>query len=881
MSILEANDVKLLALIAEDELVKRRLKNVELVRSSSTFVLARAVHVSTRRSVLLSIARPGDQDALRQLGAVRELLSSTGDERIGTVIDAFWPGNGAATHGWGCLATTWHEGLHDAVTEFSVFGREDRPRAHLLRSIRALIRQIEKVHDCGFAHGDISLANVGFDESGNIHLVDFEHVVHASNLDRSRIAMTPGYVHPRKLQSAAGPSVDLEEHQTWDRYALGQLILNLLANTAPNLVTELTPRNQRALHLIGCLLLDGQNGPKELSLGLPVQFFGAESFGNLRSVVDALERVIGLSDPVTEVPELRPSTVSVLEVGLIQPVAFTERTRELLQTSPMRFLGEFNQLGLISLIWATATHRRLEHAIGTYGLAAQATRSLYDDPENPLFQVLMTPYRVRVLLLAALLHDIGHYPLVHDLEEAYISAFDHEKRSVLLITEHPEIVEVLARSQTKGGWDVSALDVASVIADSSLDGSTLSSEIVGLLHSIISGPIDIDKLDYLLRDSTRLNVQAGQGLDVTRLLNGLTTAVVDGGRGDPPSIALAVREKARRPAELVGRIRSHMFGVAYWHHAYRSIKAMIHWLVWTRFERDHWDQRSAVVSIEYVVSEMVGRLGPQGQQPLLSVRDGSRLERGTLPEAEFAVLCALGENGDETSRELLLLLSRHRWFAAVLTVEHYLQLSPTDERRAVTQDMWEALDRVYRLKKWDYPKKRLQLSRRLQAAVVEWFSPRLEGNAETIVSHFSDRKSNFLVACHGRQIFLVDGPDPERRTSGPLIWSHGERRGAHSVDPNKPISSSRSYDGERLSEEFVATNGAIRVLCHPDFEAFVRQSMTRKDLLGILADVLSEATADKVAEVEAGRNRPRPKTGQRPPRVSAEVPVVPRQEREG
>ena len=560
-----------------------RLVDVRHINSGSVFVTASARHVATRRTVLLTLARPGDSDALTQLGVLRELMTAVDDERVGMVFDAMWPLSNklAVDELWGCLVSTFHQGVQSLEKTLVTREPQSITSSHVFSWMRSLMTQLHKVHEAGFAHGDISISNLLVDQQGQIHIVDFEHCINMENIGRRRVGATVGFVHPEKVSRVSLGSATINDYQRWDIYGLGQVFLSLLASLTPLLILDFTPRVQRAIRLMGCLLLDGKNTDAELALGLSRTFFVEEHFENLSHAIRALDRVTGRTDLDDFIPELRPTANSVVEVGLQGPVSFTRRVEGLLSTVHMRYLSHICQLGLIRYIWPTATHSRLEHAIGTFGLVCTALLNLAMDPESPLFAVVVDEARAKETILAALLHDVGHYPLAHDLEEAYYSLFAHEDRSIELITSEP-ISKQLERAEHEGGWNVNPRNVASIIGGKPISGSSIRPSVCSLLHSLISGPIDADKLDYLVRDSHHLNVRAGQGLDRSRVLSSLTVVVIPTGKD--VKICVGVRSKGRRPAELVGRVRSHMFGVAYWHHAYRAIKAMIHWLVWDAVE---------------------------------------------------------------------------------------------------------------------------------------------------------------------------------------------------------------------------------------------------------------------------------------------------------
>ena len=117
-------------------------------------------------------------------------------------------------------------------------------------------------------------------------------------------------------------------------------------------------------------------------------------------------------------------------------------------------------------------------------------------------------------------------------------------------------------------WDISVDGVVDVLSNVS---QTFRAKI---LRSIISGPIDADKLDYLLRDSMHLGLAYGNVIDKRWLLRNLTIVY-----GNNVPSGLAVTDKGRVSAESIAFARYAMFTVAYWHHTVRAIKAMLGYAV--------------------------------------------------------------------------------------------------------------------------------------------------------------------------------------------------------------------------------------------------------------------------------------------------------------
>ena len=464
---------------------------------------------------------------------------------------------------------------------------------------------------------------------------------------------------------------------------------------------------------------------------------------------------------------------------------------------------------------------------------------------NTLFSIVMTESRVECVMLAALLHDVGHYPLAHDLEEAYFTAFDHEARSIKLLLNHPGLRAVITSTEDQG-WNSSPENVASIIAGHPLSGSSIKGMICELLHSIISGPIDADKLDYLRRDSAHLNVAAGQGIDIDRVISSLTTAVV---LDDKSSLVLrmAVRAKGRRPTELVGRIRSHMFGVAYWHHSYRSIKAMIHWITWAAMEHTaRLGGRSSSTPLKLssalfkVLDDAVMNMEPQ---PELFGMKRIFGDENVLPRAEGEILSWLAERGGTEASELFDLLSRHLWFRSILTIEHPKQQEVHGDAAGISHSeiMWNGMDTIYKLsedKRW---RVRMNVARRVQTEILDWIRPQTEGLCGTVVFDFKNMRDRLLAAGKRRRLFLVDGPDPSRAFQKPLYYTRVQLRQSTSVDAVAAIPAVRSFDDKELADEFVVTNGAIRLLCHPEFDSFIVQAIPNE----VLRDLLTIALRDQ------------------------------------
>jgi HD superfamily phosphohydrolase len=225
----------------------------------------------------------------------------------------------------------------------------------------------------------------------------------------------------------------------------------------------------------------------------------------------------------------------------------------LADTPAFQRLRYVRQLGLAYLVYPGASHSRFEHALGAYHLARE-TLALFE--ERGMDHGL-APEECVVVRCAALLHDVGHYPYSHALEE--IGALHHEEVARPLVTTGP-IADVL-RAELDDGAPERIMALIRGESDSPLQG-------------LISGSLDLDKIEYLKRDAFMCGVNYGD-IDVDRLLNSL--AIVDdperGGR------RIGIFEKGLSALESLLFAKYQMYRNVYWHHAVRSATAMYKRLV--------------------------------------------------------------------------------------------------------------------------------------------------------------------------------------------------------------------------------------------------------------------------------------------------------------
>ncbi|MDQ6769072.1 MAG: HD domain-containing protein, partial [Gemmatimonadota bacterium] len=284
-----------------------------------------------------------------------------------------------------------------------------------------------------------------------------------------------------------------------------------------------------------------------------------------------------------------------------------ELTLDLVDTEVFQRLRYVRQLGWTYLVYPGATHSRFEHALGTHHLSRR-TLALLCEAED----ASISENEQAIVRSAALLHDVGHYPFSHALEE--IGALHHEDVARPLITrgaissllstrlgdDAPERVFDLIRGQSKSA-----------------------------LQGLISGSLDLDKIEYLKRDAFMCGVPYGE-IDVDRLTNSLV--LVD----DPATgrASIGVREKALSALESLLFAKYQMYRNVYWHHAVRSATAMYKRLVEDAIEGGVVDGQSLA---RYTDEGLMHRLESERPTQLLAALKERRLYKRAAewPAAEL------------------------------------------------------------------------------------------------------------------------------------------------------------------------------------------------------------------------------------------------------
>ncbi|MCS7135810.1 MAG: HD domain-containing protein [Nitrososphaerota archaeon] len=216
-------------------------------------------------------------------------------------------------------------------------------------------------------------------------------------------------------------------------------------------------------------------------------------------------------------------------------IELDEYDRRVIDTAPFQRLRRIMQLPLVYLVYPCARHTRFDHSLGCFHLAGEYAKHLELDE-----------YWSRVLKYAALLHDIGHTPYSHLLEALLIEkGMNHEAMGIKILNDNSELASAIESS------GVRVKDVVDILEKRRPESA------------IISGPTDVDKLDFLVRDSYFTGATYGI-VDAKRII--MMTKIVDG------KTMISIRGLGVLEELALARFQSFMN--IYFHHAARAAQSL-------------------------------------------------------------------------------------------------------------------------------------------------------------------------------------------------------------------------------------------------------------------------------------------------------------------
>ncbi len=285
-------------------------------------------------------------------------------------------------------------------------------------------------------------------------------------------------------------------------------------------------------------------------------------------------------------------------------IGLSKLETELIDTPTFQRLRRIKQLGFAYIVYPNARHSRFEHSLGVLHIMTRILESFRSKNKDGV-----PDDDFRKLRIAALLHDIGHYPYSHlmdridwDSAQKYItkkgqSAEEgttpakeypkHDKLGEIVITKRKDVMEKL-----KAGG-VLPEEIAALI----------KGQRVGLaIPNLLNASLDVDRLDYLVRDSLNTGLPYGK-VDLNYIVNNLDLT-------DEKEVIVRAKAKSSIEHMLMGRY--FMFNTVYMHKTVFAFEEMIRKIV-----RRLWEKREI-----YRSGQEIEQIAAEGSKEFLDFHDG-------------------------------------------------------------------------------------------------------------------------------------------------------------------------------------------------------------------------------------------------------------------
>jgi len=227
-------------------------------------------------------------------------------------------------------------------------------------------------------------------------------------------------------------------------------------------------------------------------------------------------------------------------------IYITEAEKKIIDSYPFQRLRRIRQLAGAEYVYPGANHTRFEHSLGVMYLAGLLV-------ENPQLSQILSEDEAQMIRIAALLHDVGHGPFSHIFEHILIKFLGktHEDMTFWIITKS-ELRDIIGGL----GYDPNVIGALAV--------GRLNKPKMAFINQIIRSAVDVDKLDFVVRDTYHTGAKYGF-VDVFRLIR--TLDVIDG------NLSVDVGALSALESFMLARIES--FKSIYFHRVGRAVQIML------------------------------------------------------------------------------------------------------------------------------------------------------------------------------------------------------------------------------------------------------------------------------------------------------------------
>lgn len=639
----------------------------------------------------------------------------------------------------------------------------------------------------------------------------------------------------------------------WDIYAFGKSLLEILAlidQRFPDAVAY--DYKFMYLHLLACRMLDGrnqsqreterirekqtQNGEelsayKETWLELDDTNFEEITYPAFEEICRDFEKLLIGEHFLESIPELNAFYPKRVQSSEGIPAPFSERVRYIIEHPVFSRLSYVYQLGLLNFVYPTATHTRLEHSLGTFRNCCLYIQSLYNDPYNPLFRQLINERDIKCALLASLLHDLGQYPLAHEMGEI-AKELKHEKFTLKFLNNSTkdkfghtlqDIIE-----NVDWGWGLKLEEVKEILKvekgqETFIDKKSLKTK---LLSSIIDGPIDVDKLDYLLRDSQNCYLRYGESIDFDGLIKDLTVIITKDDMGQTTFI-VGTYEKGQSAAESLTFARYLLYQSLYWHHTARAVRAMLREAIKAALKK----RREIIDKIDKTSEVNIKSASKKKRKgKYITFKDDLEELIGVAKEPRSVIvndmLNLIEKWTDGEGKNIIEMIKHRNYYKRILTIHS----SPLREEGK--KDLLERFRDLY---------KRPDFQGKLQKKIKEKFENYVYATKYPKVSLLAQEKTDKTVEILSTpEKIICDCPEPIYGTSENLRFIPEPQRLQRNY-------LSRVTIGERVSEvwnqvyfKLMNISSKGRVFCHPDIRDTLMAAIGPDGIKECLESVIGE-----------------------------------------